>query len=85
MFVVYAGAGVFSEFMVNLMRGDTESHVNIWMRLGFRLSLLYLSLPDVALQGASLNARARQAGGAEDNSKPASWIIQSSALVLGEQ
>ena len=43
MFVVYAGAGVFSEFMVNLMRGDTESHANIWMRLGFRLRLLYLS------------------------------------------
>ena len=80
MFLVYRGAGVFLEFMVNLMRGDTESHANIWMRLGFRLRLLYLSLPDVALQGAGLNARARQAG-TEENSKPASWIIQTSALV----
>ena len=53
MFVVYRGPGMFLEFMVNLMRGDTESHADIWMRLGFRLILLYLSLTDVALQGAS--------------------------------
>ena len=49
MFVVYRDAGGFLEFMVNLMRGDAESHADIWMRLGFRLNLVYLSLPDVAL------------------------------------
>ena len=43
------GDGVFLEFMVNLTRGDNESHADIWTRLGFRLDLLYPSLPEVAL------------------------------------
>ena len=47
--MAYRDAGGFLEFMVNLMRGDAESHADIWMRLGFRLNLVYLSLHDVAL------------------------------------
>ena len=49
----YRDADGFLEFMVNLMLGDAESHVDIWMRLGFRLDLVYLSLSDVALNGVS--------------------------------
>ncbi len=51
MLVAYRDAGGFLEFMVNLMRGDAESHADIWMRLGFRL--VYLSLSEVALYGVS--------------------------------
>ena len=53
MLVAYRDAGGFLEFMVNLMRGDAESHADVWMRLGFRLDLVYLSLSEVALYGVS--------------------------------
>ncbi len=53
MLVAYRDAGGFLEFMDNLLRGDAESYADVWIRLGFRLVLVYLSLSDVALYGVS--------------------------------